>query len=57
MDLRSLLVAFGLAVLAPPLLAAGIRPAAAQQAEADVFVAKAALAYDEKRYDEAPHPS
>jgi len=29
------------------------RPASAQQAEADVFVAQAVVAYEEKRYDEA----
>jgi tetratricopeptide (TPR) repeat protein len=35
------------------LLTLGVSPAAAQQSEADVFVAQAILAYDAKRYDEA----
>lgn len=35
------------------LLTLGAGPAAAQQSEADVFVAQAILAYDAKRYDEA----
>lgn len=35
------------------LLAGAVAPAAAQQSEADVFVAQAILAYDARRYDEA----
>jgi tetratricopeptide (TPR) repeat protein len=35
------------------LLAGGPTPAAAQQSEADVFVAQAILAYDARKYDEA----
>lgn len=35
------------------LLAGGVTPAAAQQSEADVFVAQAILAYDARKYDEA----
>ncbi len=35
------------------LLAGTVTPAAAQQSEADVFVAQAILAYDARRYDEA----
>ena len=35
------------------LLAGTVAPAAAQQSEADVFVAQAILAYDARRYDEA----
>lgn len=40
-----------LAALAAAFLAAG--PAAAQQSEADVFVAQAILAYEDQRYDDA----
>src|SRR3972149_581348 len=44
----------GLAVVRPYCSASsGVGPAAAQKAEADVFVAKAVLAYEEKRYEEA----
>ncbi len=52
---RTLLLAVGLAVWAASLLSPGIRPAAAQRlpSVADVYVAKAVLAYEEKRYDEA----
>ncbi|MEX2224609.1 MAG: tetratricopeptide repeat protein [Candidatus Rokuibacteriota bacterium] len=35
------------------LLAGAVTPAAAQQSEADVFVAQAILAYDARKYDEA----
>lgn len=42
-----------LCVASAALLTLGSGPAAAQQSEADVFVAQAILAYDAKRYDEA----
>ena len=53
MVLRSLSFAVGLAVSTAWLLTVGAGVAVAQKAEADVFVAKAALAYEEKRYEEA----
>lgn len=53
MVLRSLFFAVGLAVSTAWLLTVGAGVAVAQKAEADVYVAKAALAYDEKQYEEA----
>ena len=53
MVLRSLFFAVGLAVSTAWLLTVGAGSAAAQKADADVFVAKAALAYEDKRYEEA----
>ena len=46
-------LAVGFAVCALLLLSLRVGVAAAQKADADVFVAKAALAYEEKRYEEA----
>lgn len=45
--------AAGLALVAALALAVGVGPARAQHSEADVFVAQAILAYDDKRYEEA----
>src|SRR5260370_641001 len=50
--LLALLLALDLLAANAALLTAA-RPAAAQQSEADVFVAQAILAYDARRYDEA----
>ena len=50
--LLALLLALDLLAANATLLTAP-RPAAAQQSEADVFVAQAILAYDARRYDEA----
>jgi len=47
----SLALSLTLWVLA--LLTAGVVPAFAQQSVADVFVAQAILAYDDKHYDDA----
>ena len=51
--LLALTLATDLCVTSVGLLTMGAGPAAAQQSEADVFVAQAILAYDAKRYDEA----
>ncbi len=53
MRLRSLPFAACLALWAASLLALWVSPACAQKSESDVFVAKAVLAYEEKRYEEA----
>jgi len=53
MVLRNLFFAVGLAVSAAWLLTVGAGVAVAQKSEADVFVAKAVLAYEEKRYEDA----
>ena len=49
----ALLLVLDLLVVNAALLAGAAGPAAAQQSEADVFVAQAILAYDARRYDEA----
>jgi tetratricopeptide (TPR) repeat protein len=49
----ALLLVLDLFVVNATLLAGAVGPAAAQQSEADVFVAQAILAYDARRYDEA----
>ena len=49
----ALLLVLDLFVVNAMLLAGAVGPAAAQQSEADVFVAQAILAYDARRYDEA----
>jgi Flp pilus assembly protein TadD len=49
----ALLLALDLLLANAALLATVAGPAAAQQSEADVFVAQAILAYDARRYDEA----
>src|SRR5690242_5027208 len=47
----ALLLVLDLFVVNATLLAGAVGPAAAQQSEADVFVAQAILAYDARRYD------
>ena len=49
----ALLLALDLLAANAGVLTATLGPAAAQQSEADVFVAQAILAYDARRYDEA----
>ena len=49
----ALLLVLDLFFVNAALLAGAVGPAAAQQSEADVFVAQAILAYDARRYDEA----
>ena len=49
----ALLLVLDLFVVNATLLVGAAGPAAAQQSEADVFVAQAILAYDARRYDEA----
>ncbi len=49
----ALVLAIDLCVCNAGLLVGAVAPAAAQQSEADVFVAEAILAYDARRYDEA----
>ena len=51
--LRPVSLVVGLAVWTLLLFTLAVPPAAAQKADADVFVAKAALAFEEKRYEEA----
>jgi tetratricopeptide (TPR) repeat protein len=51
--LLALALTVDLCIANAALLTLGSSPAAAQQSEADVFVAQAILAYDAKRYDEA----
>lgn len=51
--LLALALVLDLSVCHGGLFPGGVAPAAAQQSEADVFVAQAILAYDGRRYDEA----
>ncbi|HEY7436920.1 MAG TPA: tetratricopeptide repeat protein [Methylomirabilota bacterium] len=51
--LLAVLLVLDLCLVNAGLLVGAVAPAAAQQSEADVFVAQAILAYDARRYDEA----